>query len=39
MTIIMLLIVLAVITLPSIVWLYALADVTINNGGNQQEIN
>jgi hypothetical protein len=30
MTLIMLLVVLAVITLPSIIWLYALADSTIN---------
>jgi hypothetical protein len=30
MTLIMLLVVLAVITLPSIIWLYALADVIIN---------
>jgi hypothetical protein len=30
MTLIMLLVVLAVITLPSIIWLYALADATIN---------
>jgi hypothetical protein len=30
MTLIMLLVVIAVITLPSIVWLYALADATIN---------
>jgi hypothetical protein len=30
MTLIMLLVVVAVITLPSIVWLYALADATIN---------
>jgi len=34
MTLIMLLIVLAVITLPSIIWLYALADVTINTFRN-----
>jgi len=31
MTLIMLLAVLALITLPSILWLYALADATINN--------
>ena len=30
MTLIMLLVVIAVITLPSIIWLYALADATIN---------
>ena len=30
MTLLMLLVVLAVITLPSIIWLYALADATIN---------
>jgi ABC-type transport system involved in multi-copper enzyme maturation permease subunit len=30
MTLIMLLVVLAVITLPSIIWLYALADATVN---------
>jgi hypothetical protein len=30
MTLIMLLVMLAVITLPSIIWLYALADATIN---------
>jgi len=31
MTLLMLIMVLAVITLPSIIWLYALADATINN--------
>jgi cell shape-determining protein MreD len=31
MTLIMLLVVVALITLPSIIWLYALADATINN--------
>ena len=30
MTLIMLLVVVALITLPSIIWLYALADATIN---------